>query len=243
MWTATKVYGLEQAFTLAWADCFVQFGTDQNKQGGARAVYNFSGTIREKMKEIKSAWPGLHYEIVDGKRGRRGGLCLLPTSSPSVSPVALIPASAPTPAIAEPAKAIAPPAIVASIPLEDGTEHHVTAGRLSTWESTYPDVDVRQELQRIRAWNLRNEPKRKTEASIDLHITGWLARQQRQGKAVPAPSRRRPDSDPSAALPAQEGQQTPHKAVVGWDGSDAQKSAVQAAKWIRKERARRQALK
>lgn len=74
------------------------------------------------------------------------------------------------------------------IPLNDGSEHAVTAQTLQEWVKSFPAVDVGQELREMRAWSLANKAKRKTKRGVEAFVVRWLQ------KAQDAPSRRRDDN-------------------------------------------------
>lgn len=68
------------------------------------------------------------------------------------------------------------------IPLNDNSEYSITEDQIKEFEKCYPGVDVRQELREIRAWNLSNPRKRKTNRGILNHINYWLGKEQNRGK-------------------------------------------------------------
>ncbi len=73
------------------------------------------------------------------------------------------------------------------IPLipRDG-EYQVSEKQVLGWQEDYPGVDVRQELVKIKNWNIANPKKRKTRAGILKHVVSWL------GKAQDEPRGRSP---------------------------------------------------
>ena len=73
------------------------------------------------------------------------------------------------------------PAIV-SIPLVDKTEFPVTQGMVDDWSTTFPAVDVPQQLREMRAWCVANPTKRKTPRGISAFIVTWLGKEQDSGK-------------------------------------------------------------
>lgn len=83
-----------------------------------------------------------------------------------------------------------------AIPLNDGSEHAVTARTLAEWVKSFPAVDVEQELREMRAWALANPTKRKTKRGIEAFAVRWL------GKAQDTPGR----SGASRGNPAQQEQ-------------------------------------
>lgn len=52
------------------------------------------------------------------------------------------------------------------------------ADDVAEWELTFPGIDVRQELRKIRQWARDNPTRRKTAAGIRRHISAWLAKAQ-----------------------------------------------------------------
>lgn len=64
------------------------------------------------------------------------------------------------------------------IPLKNGTEFIVKTDHIEELKDTYPDVDVLNELKRIRNWNKNNLKKRKTPSGIRDHIEKWIKEQQ-----------------------------------------------------------------
>ena len=73
------------------------------------------------------------------------------------------------------------PAIV-SIPLVDKTEFPVTQDMVDDWSTTFPAVDVPQQLREMRAWCVANPTKRKTPRGISAFIVTWLGKEQDSGK-------------------------------------------------------------
>ena len=73
------------------------------------------------------------------------------------------------------------PAIV-SIPLVDKTEFPVTQGMVDDWSTTFPAVDVPQQLREMRAWCVANPTKRKTPRGISAFIVTWLGKEQDGGR-------------------------------------------------------------
>ncbi|CAB3784502.1 hypothetical protein [Pararobbsia alpina] len=71
----------------------------------------------------------------------------------------------------------APPPVVA-IPLNDGSEHGISASQVEEWSSTYPNVDVTQQLRQMRQWSIANPTKRKTRRGVMAFANSWLAKEQ-----------------------------------------------------------------
>ena len=51
----------------------------------------------------------------------------------------------------------------------------------------FPAVDVKQELNKMRAWSDANPSKRKTKRGVERFIVNWLSREQDRGKSRNAP--------------------------------------------------------
>lgn len=80
------------------------------------------------------------------------------------------------------------PSLVASpcflkIPLirKDG-DFEVTEAMVAEWQETFPGIDVKLVLRKIRAWNFANETRRKTRKGIVNHIIQWLGKEQDRAK-------------------------------------------------------------
>ena len=78
------------------------------------------------------------------------------------------------------------PAVV-GIRLNDGTVHEVAESKVSTWQELFPAVDVKQELNKMRAWSDANPSKRKTKGGVERFIVNWLSREQDKGRSRNAP--------------------------------------------------------
>ena len=79
----------------------------------------------------------------------------------------------------EPNKLASEPIIF--IPLNDGTEYGVTEEMYNEFCTCYPAVDVKQELNKMRAWSLSNPTKKKTKRGVAKFINGWLSKEQDRG--------------------------------------------------------------
>lgn len=79
---------------------------------------------------------------------------------------------------------------VVEIKLNDGSTHGVTESKASTWQELFPAVDVRQELNKMRAWSDANPSKRKTKRGVERFIVNWLSREQDRGGSKSASSGR-----------------------------------------------------
>ena len=74
-------------------------------------------------------------------------------------------------------------AVVVLIPMvaSNGRPFAFTEKLVADLQPSYPAVDVRQQAQQIRQWNMSNPRKRKTPAGMRAHITGWMDREQNKG--------------------------------------------------------------
>ncbi len=68
--------------------------------------------------------------------------------------------------------------VVWTVPLRRGCSRIIEESEVDEWQKNYPDVDVRQELRQLVAWNKANPDRQKTERGINRHIQGWLAHAQ-----------------------------------------------------------------
>lgn len=91
----------------------------------------------------------------------------------------------------------AAPTVVA-LPLNDGTEHAVTAAMVSEWSESFPAVDVPQALRTMRAWLVAKPARRKTRRGVNAFIVGWLGREQDKGGPQRANGGRDSSADPFA---------------------------------------------
>jgi hypothetical protein len=63
------------------------------------------------------------------------------------------------------------------IPLRKDEKYELTDIQVQEYEATYPGLDVRQEIKKLKKWNQDNPPKRKTKAGILRHVNSWLSRE------------------------------------------------------------------
>lgn len=90
-----------------------------------------------------------------------------------------------------PEPAAAPPVI--TLTLNDKTEYPITQEAVDEMRNLYPNVDVLQELKKMRGWCTANPTRRKTRRGIERFINSWLCREQdkagvkmNSGAAAPA---------------------------------------------------------
>ena len=75
----------------------------------------------------------------------------------------------------------APPLVL--LPLNDGSDHGITASSVAEWSSSFPAVNVLQQLRQMRAWLVAKPERRKTPRGINAFIVNWLSREQDRGGA------------------------------------------------------------
>lgn len=73
------------------------------------------------------------------------------------------------------------PSIIQLI-LNDKTLYDVTQNDFNEYEELYPNVDVMQELRKMKGWLNANPTKRKTKRGIKRFINNWLSREQDKPK-------------------------------------------------------------
>ena len=59
-----------------------------------------------------------------------------------------------------------------------GEEIPVSEDLVKMWQQTYPAVNVRQELQRMKSWAISNPTQRKTRQGMTRFIDNWLKKEQ-----------------------------------------------------------------
>lgn len=74
-----------------------------------------------------------------------------------------------------------PDADVEALILNDGSEWRPTEALFAEYVRLYPNVDVKQQFNEMRAWCISNRPKRKTRKGITRFVNSWLAREQDKG--------------------------------------------------------------
>ena len=85
-------------------------------------------------------------------------------------------------------KEVTPPPIV-SIALVDGSDHGITSSKVAEWSSSFPAVNVLQQLRQMREWCNAKPARRKTRRGVEAFIVGWLSRaQDRGGSSLPSSS-------------------------------------------------------
>ena len=65
--------------------------------------------------------------------------------------------------------------------LNDKSFYDVPLEKITMWKTTYPAVDVEQELRKMGAWCDSNPTRRKTRRGVEKFINNWLSRTQDSG--------------------------------------------------------------
>lgn len=81
----------------------------------------------------------------------------------------------------EPDKSAPVPAAVIELTLNDKSLFPITQQDIDGWAELYPNVNILQELRKMKGWLDANPAKRKTSRGIKRFITSWLAREQDKG--------------------------------------------------------------
>jgi hypothetical protein len=80
-----------------------------------------------------------------------------------------------------------PTPVLTTIPLDDGSEHPITAEDVKELGGAYPLIDVLAECRKARAWCLGSPANRKTKRGVGKFVNGWMARAQKDAeKNAPA---------------------------------------------------------
>lgn len=73
---------------------------------------------------------------------------------------------------------------VITITLNDKSEYPIYQSMIDEWNELYPNVDVLQELRKMKGWSNANPAKRKTKKGIQRFINAWLAREQDRPRKI-----------------------------------------------------------
>lgn len=68
--------------------------------------------------------------------------------------------------------------IFIKIPLINGEEYPIGQGLVEEYKKLYLNVDVEQELRKMKAWIISNPQKRKTKRGILRFVNNWLSKEQ-----------------------------------------------------------------
>lgn len=88
------------------------------------------------------------------------------------------------------------------LPLNDGSEHPVTAEDVEEYHRLYPAVDVMQQLRNMRGWLLANPARKKTRRGIRAFISTWLQKEQDHPTARSGTTTRKMTAEEIFNLPA-----------------------------------------
>lgn len=67
---------------------------------------------------------------------------------------------------------------VITLMLNTGKEYSIHESQLEQWKEIYPNVNVLDELRKMKGWCIANPTKRKTKKGIDRFINNWLSKNQ-----------------------------------------------------------------
>lgn len=67
---------------------------------------------------------------------------------------------------------------IITITLNDKSEYPIYQSMIDEWTELYPNVDILQELRKMKGWCDANPTKRKTKRGVLRFINGWLSREQ-----------------------------------------------------------------
>jgi len=70
---------------------------------------------------------------------------------------------------------------VIALVLNDKSEFPITEAHVMEFKKLYPNVDIVQQLRKMRGWCLSNPQKRKTKKGIMRFVNTWLAKEQDRG--------------------------------------------------------------
>lgn len=74
-----------------------------------------------------------------------------------------------------------------------GVECPIFASQVKSWKTTFPAVDVEQQIRESRQWCIDNPTKRKTYSGVSRYIYNWLSRRQNAGGSSVARAKMTPD--------------------------------------------------
>lgn len=63
-------------------------------------------------------------------------------------------------------------------------EYPITHDLVNQYKELYPNVDVEQELKKMKAWSISNPSKRKTKRGMLKFVNSWLSREQDKPKPI-----------------------------------------------------------
>lgn len=68
-----------------------------------------------------------------------------------------------------------------TLTLNDKSEYPLFDKNIAEWKELYPNVDILQELRKMKGWLNSNPTKRKTKSGILRFVNSWLSREQDKG--------------------------------------------------------------
>lgn len=71
-----------------------------------------------------------------------------------------------------------------SLFLNTGEEYPIFKEQIKEWSELYPNVDVEQELRKMRGWLQANPSRRKTKSGVMRFVNNWLSKAQDTSKSV-----------------------------------------------------------
>lgn len=80
----------------------------------------------------------------------------------------------------EPENSASVPAVI-ELPLNDKSLYSITQTDINEWQELYPNVNILQELRKMKGWLDSNPTKRKTSRGIKRFINSWLSKEQDKG--------------------------------------------------------------
>lgn len=84
-----------------------------------------------------------------------------------------------------------PETIVCTLLLNDGTEYQISDVYINQMQQLFPNVDVWQQMLKMKAWCINNPRRRKTRRGITAFINSWLSKEQDRGGPVKQAAPRR----------------------------------------------------
>ena len=75
---------------------------------------------------------------------------------------------------------------IESLPLLNGRDYPIFQSDVEKWSLSYPELDIRAELRRMKDWLSANPKKRKAPMDIQRFITGWFNHELKEQKSNPA---------------------------------------------------------
>ena len=64
--------------------------------------------------------------------------------------------------------------VLCKVPLKDGSEIEITQAKVDEYQGSYPNIDVKAEMLKLRQWNISNPARRKTRRYFWRHVNTWM---------------------------------------------------------------------